>query len=63
MPDELKDQSEQKITIPSVDDATGKKEIGITGKSMLQIVNESLTGLVAKVRELEQRIVALEKSK
>ena len=61
MPDELKDQSEQKITIPSVDDATGKKEIDISGKSLLQIVNESLTGLVAKVKKLEQRIAALEK--
>ena len=61
MPDELKDQSEQKITIPSVDDASGKKEIDTTGKSLLAIVNESLTGLVAKMKELEQRIAALEK--
>ena len=61
MSDELKDQSEQKITIPSVDDETGKKEIDISGKSLLAIVNESLTGLVVKVRAIEARLAVLER--
>ncbi len=60
MAEELKDQ-ESKIIIPSVDSETGKRELNSQGMSLLAIVNASLNELVAKVKDIESRVAALEK--
>ena len=62
MSEEIKTQNRN---IPAFSEETGKREVNTSGKSVLEIVNESLleyrTSIKSELSKMEQRIVALEK--